>query len=310
MKVHVIDCHYVQKEFANALILEASNGDWALIDPNTESAIPHIESAVREHGLKFENFKYLIVTHIHLDHAAATGTWARRFAAVPVLCHTRAQRHLVDPAKLITSAKTVYGEETFQKLYGEIEPIPESQVRVQKNESTVNLGDEILTFYETPGHAKHHVCIFSKQSRFLFSGDMCGVSYPSLRSEHFFVIPSTSPTDFNPHDALDSLARLESLNSVAVFPTHFGRIDSVRELFSEMRMHYQFTITILQEFQTTQKSIRGSDLITAIEERWLKYVQDWSKTRGFEWSNEQITLLSLDLRINAQGMAWAIEHSE
>ena len=156
---------------------------------------------LKKEGLKPEDVQYLIITHVHLDHAGGSSALLKACPNAVLLAHPRAATHIIDPTKLIKSARLVYGESAFEKLYGEIEPVASARVRVMNDGETVQFGSRNLHFFYTRGHANHHFCILDSGSEGIFTGDSFGLAYPALQKNGLLIIPSTSPTDFNPDEA-------------------------------------------------------------------------------------------------------------
>jgi glyoxylase-like metal-dependent hydrolase (beta-lactamase superfamily II) len=156
-----------------------------------------------EKQLAPEQVRYVIPTHVHLDHAGGAGSMMAAFPNAELLIHPRGARHMIDPERLIASAMEVYGEPKFRHLYGEILPIDPQRVVEMEDGESVNLGGRLLEFRHTRGHANHHFCVWDKTSRGWFSGDMFGISYPWCRFPRGdYVFPATTPTQFDPEDFL------------------------------------------------------------------------------------------------------------
>src|SRR5262249_54286000 len=149
-------------------------------------------------GLGPEAVDYLIVTHVHLDHAGGSSLLMRECPNARLLAHPRAIPHLVDPSKLVASARQGYGDAEFEKLYGRIDPIEAGRVRAMDDGSRLGWAGAELEFLHTRGHANHHFCILLSESgkpRSIFTGDSFGLAYPELQQSGLFIFPSTSPTD-------------------------------------------------------------------------------------------------------------------
>jgi glyoxylase-like metal-dependent hydrolase (beta-lactamase superfamily II) len=185
--------------------------DGALVDPGPEASLPTLLAALGE-----ERPRALLLTHIHLDHAAATGAMVRRWPDLEVYVHERGAPHLIDPSKLLASAERLYGDQ-MQRLWGEIVPVPEANVRTLAGGETV-LGMRVAY---TPGHASHHVCYLHEDSGTAFVGDVAGVHIPS---SDFVVVP-TPPPDIDVETWEESLAIVEAWEPQRLALTHFGPIE-------------------------------------------------------------------------------------
>jgi glyoxylase-like metal-dependent hydrolase (beta-lactamase superfamily II) len=182
--------------------------DGVLVDPGPESSMRTLLEALGE-----EQPRALLLTHIHLDHAAATGALVRRWPELEVYVHERGAPHLIDPSKLLASAERLYGDQ-MERLWGEIVPVPEANVKPLAGGEDV-LGMQVAY---TPGHASHHVCYFHEESGTAFVGDVAAVRIPGVD----LVVPPTPPPDINIETWLDSIAIVESWRPERLALTHFG----------------------------------------------------------------------------------------
>jgi glyoxylase-like metal-dependent hydrolase (beta-lactamase superfamily II) len=195
--------------------------DGALVDPGPESSLPTLLEALGD-----ERPRALLLTHIHLDHAAATGALVRRWPDLEVYVHERGAPHLVDPSKLLASAERLYGAE-MERLWGEIVPVPEENVRPLAGGEDV-LGMRVAY---TPGHASHHVCYLHEESGTAFVGDVGGVRIPPFD----LIVPPTPPPDIDVESWLDSIAIVESWRPERLALTHFGQVENPIEHLETLR---------------------------------------------------------------------------
>jgi glyoxylase-like metal-dependent hydrolase (beta-lactamase superfamily II) len=158
----------------------------------------------------------VLLTHIHLDHAAATGALVRRWPDLDVYVHERGAPHLIDPSKLLASAERLYGDQ-LERLWGEIVPMPEASVHPLAGGERV-LGMRVAY---TPGHASHHVCYLHEESGTAFTGDVAGARIPGVD----LVVPPTPPPDIDVEAWEDSLGVVEGWNPERLALTHFGAIE-------------------------------------------------------------------------------------
>jgi len=195
--------------------------DEALVDPGPESSLPTLLEALGE-----ERPRSLLLTHIHLDHAAATGALVRRWPDLEVYVHERGAPHLVDPSKLLASASRLYGEQ-MERLWGEIVPVPEANVTALAGGETV-LGMRVAY---TPGHASHHVCYLHTDSGTAFVGDVAAVRIPGTG----LTIPPTPPPDIDIETWEDSTRIVEGWRPERLALTHFGAVDEPAAHLAEVR---------------------------------------------------------------------------
>jgi glyoxylase-like metal-dependent hydrolase (beta-lactamase superfamily II) len=189
----------------------------ALIDPGPASTIDTIEAGLTAHGLALADIQAILLTHIHLDHAGATGTLLRRYPHIQVYVHTRGAPHMIAPEKLIHSATRLYGD-AMQRLWGPILPVPEQAINVLSGGETLHIGGRALQVYDTPGHATHHVIYFDERSGAAWIGDTGGVCRPSASVAR----PATPPPDIDIEAWQRSLDLLRALNPSVLLLTHFG----------------------------------------------------------------------------------------
>jgi glyoxylase-like metal-dependent hydrolase (beta-lactamase superfamily II) len=168
----------------------------------------------------------LLLTHVHLDHAGATGVLCRRYPDLLVYVHPRGVRHLVDPSRLVKSAEMLYGD-AMEELWGEVAPVPEKRIRPLEDGATV----EGFHVAHTPGHASHYVCYMNKESGEAFVGDMAGVRIPP----HIHTVAPTPPPDIDVEAWLDSLHTIAAWNPQILCLTHFGQVTDVADQLHRVR---------------------------------------------------------------------------
>jgi glyoxylase-like metal-dependent hydrolase (beta-lactamase superfamily II) len=213
-------------------------GGAALIDPGPSSTLPALRAELARAGLAIPDLRAILLTHIHFDHAGATGTLVHEHPALRVYVHEKGAPHMVDPAKLVASATRLWGDE-MDRLWGEFRPVPSDRLVVLgggERISAAGAGRELEVQY-TPGHASHHVSYFSADTGIAFVGDAAGVRLQSGR----FVMPPTPPPDIDLEIWRDSLARIEEWRPGTLFVTHFGPYAPVGAHLTEMADHLELT---------------------------------------------------------------------
>lgn len=302
--IEVIDTGYLGRDRFAAAYLLIEGDRAAFIDNNTNAAIPRLMAALDSRGLSPGQVEYLIITHVHLDHAGGTSRLAKACPEATILAHPRAAPHIIDPTKLVASASAVYGADEFKRLYGTIEPVPEGRVRVMADEETLAFGQRELRFLHTRGHANHHVCIVDSGTGAIFTGDAFGLVYPDLQREGTFAFPSTSPTDFEPELARESIHRLLDEQPACVYPTHFGAVTDIETAAGQLLRHLEFAEALRDE-------ARDGDLPDDALEAWCEprlrdYFRGLLDTRGTLGRDSSTwELIGLDIKLNAQGIAFA-----
>lgn len=219
-----IDAGYVRPGTACFYLLE-QDGEYAVVETGTSHSFSALGQLLSERAIAPAQIRYVIPTHVHLDHAGGAGTMMAALPEAELLIHPRGLKHMVDPRRLVESAMAVYGEEAFRQLYGEITAVDPRRVRSLDDGACVDLGGRRLEIRHTRGHAEHHFCVWDEVSRGWFSGDMFGVSYPWFRfAGGDFLLPSTTPTQFDPDAYRASLQLLQDYNPQRMYLTHYGEI--------------------------------------------------------------------------------------
>lgn len=218
--------------------------DGVLVDPGPESS----------HGALLEALgdtvpERILLTHIHLDHAGATGALVRRWPGVEVWVHERGAPHLIDPSKLVASATRIYGDD-MERLWGEIIPVPEERLRVLSGGE--RLGPWHVEY--APGHASHHVAYLHEPTRVAFVGDVGGV-----RIEAGPVLPPTPPPDIDLEAWRASIDLVAGWSPERLAITHFG-------LFDDVRAHLHAIRVALERWATLAREVDGEAYADAIED--------------------------------------------
>jgi glyoxylase-like metal-dependent hydrolase (beta-lactamase superfamily II) len=215
--VRYIDLHFQQAPRVIATALLDAPGGVALVDPGPSSCLPALGSGLEALGVRLSDVTTLLLTHIHLDHAGATGTLVRDHPRIRVLVHERGARHLIDPARLIDSARRLYGDR-MDVLWGEFLPVPSGNVEALAGGERIEAGGRRFEVAYTPGHASHHVSYFDAASGLAFVGDTCGARIGGAS----FVMPPTPPPDIDLELWHQSLDRILRWSPSTLFLTHFG----------------------------------------------------------------------------------------
>lgn len=227
--VTTIDGHYQYRGRAAAYLIDDGD-EAAFIDNVTRFSVPYLLNALASRGLQPAQVRYLIVTHIHLDHSGGTAELLRHCPNAKVICHPRAAKHIIDPTRLIESATPVYGEEEFNKLFGKIEAVDETRVESIEDSATLPLGSRTLTFFDAPGHARHHLVIQDSATNSMFAGDAFGICYSQLQhGTRAYLNYVCAPPQFDPGAAKSTIRRIVDSGIDRVFVTHFGQCDAVRQ---------------------------------------------------------------------------------
>lgn len=219
--VLVIDTHLMGRPRVVASYALLGN-EPALIDPGPASTLPSLEAGLALHGLGLADIRHIIITHIHLDHAGATGPILVRNPAIHVHVHAKGAPHLIDPSRLVNSATLLWGD-LMDTLWGTPCPVPRESIMTLVGGETLRIGGRVLRAYDAPGHAKHHLVWFDELSGGAFVGDNVGVRLPDMRHTR----PATPPPDVDIEGWLRTTDMIAALDPQWLLPTHFGPFSDV-----------------------------------------------------------------------------------
>jgi glyoxylase-like metal-dependent hydrolase (beta-lactamase superfamily II) len=214
----IIDTMMHGREGITAAFIVRGDDATALVESGPRSSLDHVLTGLERAGI--EQLDWILVTHIHLDHAGAAGTLAQRFPEARVAVHPVGAPHLVDPSKLWASASRIYGND-MERLWGGIDPLPEDRIEILEDGDSIDLGGRRLTALETPGHAGHHHAYQDDGTGLVFTGDSLGVSPRGMAAFR----PATPPPEFNLEIALASIERIRTSGASSLWLTHFGPSD-------------------------------------------------------------------------------------
>jgi len=301
--LYALDAGYVRPLLA-AIHLVVDSGRVAVIDTGSNAALPRVLQALAELSVDVDAVDYVILSHIHLDHAGGAGAMMRAFPNAKLVVHPRGVRHMVDPAKLMAATEEVYGRELARSLYGELVPVAAERVVATTDGLTLAIGARRLVCYDAPGHAKHHVVIHDPQAAAVFTGDTFGLSYREMDVDgRAFVFPTTTPSQFEPDHLRRSIERILALQPEAVYLTHFSRIAPPEPLAADLLRRLERLVVI------TRSAAVGAR--EAIEPRIATEMADFllaeARQHGVRLTDEEILALwRNDIDLNAQGLAlWA-----
>lgn len=225
-----VDLQFLGKPEIIATAILRAPGGVALIDPGPSTTIETLRAALKQKGIAIGDVRQLLLTHIHLDHAGATGSLVRENPSIDVIVHERGAPHMADPAKLLASATRLYGEADMERLWGEFIAVPASNLRPLRGGETIVAGGRELDVAYTPGHASHHVSYFDRGSRVAFVGDTAGIR----RGAGGYVMPPTPPPDIDLEAWRESEAKILAWDPDTLFMTHFGPYHGARLQFQQL----------------------------------------------------------------------------
>ena len=236
-----LDLHFYGVDGVIASVVLHGPGGVAIIDPGPSSTLPALRAGLEQAGIALADVRSILLTHIHLDHAGATGTLVLENPAIQVYVHEKGAPHMVDPSKLIASATRLWGDE-MDRLWGEMRPVPVENLRILRGGERIAAGGRDLDVAYTPGHASHHVSYFSADAGIAFVGDTAGVR---LQAGHY-VMPPTPPPDIDLEAWRGSFARISAWGPETLFITHFGPFAAVAAHLTAMADHLELTSALVK----------------------------------------------------------------
>ncbi|MBA4093870.1 MAG: MBL fold metallo-hydrolase [Candidatus Accumulibacter sp.] len=296
--IYAFDAGYVRPLLA-AIHLIVENGRAAIVDTGSNESLGAVERALAELGLTPECVDYVILTHIHLDHAGGAGSMMRAFPNARLVVHPRGARHMADPAKLVAGATAVYGAAEVRRLYGEVLPIDAARIVEATHELRLDLAGRELLCLDTPGHARHHICIVDRKSGGIFTGDTFGLSYRELDTDgRQFIFPTTTPVQFDPQAMYASLELLMSYRPTAMYLTHYSKVVDVAAKAAELHRLIDAHLDIARREKDS-----GPDRHSRMRAMLAHLLVDEAKAFGCQLPPAEILeIFATDLELNAQGL--------
>ena len=294
-----------ERPMLDAVHLVVEGGRAALVDTASNASLPKVLSALDAKGLSAADVDWVLLTHVHLDHAGGAGSYMRHFPNARLTVHPRGARHMIDPARLVAGTVEVYGADEAKRMYGDIVPVPAERVVETPDGASVSLNGRRFEFLDTPGHARHHVCIVDERSGHVFAGDTFGLSYRELDVDgRPAIFPSTTPVQFDPPALHASIDRLLARRPGAVYVTHFGQVRDVQRCGEDLHRlidaHAQLGLACERDgLEGERRSQRLREGVRAI-------VLDEAQRQRWPLEREALlALFDLDIRLNAAGLeAW------
>ncbi|MBN9406972.1 MAG: MBL fold metallo-hydrolase [Burkholderiales bacterium] len=297
--IHVIDTGFVRPRLDAAyLVIEKGRG--AFIDCGVNHSVPRLLAALAGANLAPADVDWLILTHVHLDHAGGAGELLRQLPHARLAVHPRGARHMIDPSRLWAGATAVYGETEMQRSYGRLVPVPAERVVEAPDGHEVDLAGRRLICLDTPGHARHHNAIFDPVSGWVFSGDTFGVSYREFdTAQGPFIVPATSPSEFDPPALHRSIERLLALKPAAVCPTHYGPLTPVERLAADLHEQIDAMVSIGRAAAGLPVNERHARLRAELRALYTGCAARHGWTGGEAAAAEWLVI---DIELNAQGL--------
>jgi glyoxylase-like metal-dependent hydrolase (beta-lactamase superfamily II) len=295
--IYAIDTGFHRARF-DAAYLVVDGHRAAFVDTGTNSAHPRLMGALSALGLNAEDVEMVIPTHVHLDHAGGVGRLMQALPRATLWVHERGARHLIDPSALYQGALAVYGQAEMDRSYGSLVGVDAQRVRTTHDGMTLELGARPLLVIDTPGHAKHHHCMWDEASRGWFTGDTFGLSYREFDHDQngAWVMPTTTPVQFEPEALRTSIERLLARQPQWIYLTHYGRVGDSQRLGRILLGLLDRTVQAGQMLR--EHPARHNALKDALQALYEQSLAEHGMARS-----DTAALLALDVELNAQGMA-------
>lgn len=304
--IFAIDADYVRPQLA-AIHLIVENGRAAFVDTGCNNSLPNVMAALDELGIAPGSVDYVILTHIHLDHAGGAGAMMRTFPDARLVVHPRGARHMADPTRLIEGAAAVYGKEEVRRLYGDVLPIDVHRIIEATHGLNVDLAGRQLCCLDTPGHAKHHIALVDNKTGGIFTGDIFGLSYRELDTDgRQFIFPTTTPVQFDPVAMHASIDLVMSYQPDAIYLTHFSQVRDTAAKALELHRLVDAHVAIARR----EKSA-GADRHARIREGLEQLLLNETRRFGCHLPASGILeIFDTDLELNAQGLGVWIDNEK
>lgn len=283
-----------------AIHILVERGHAAIVDTGGSRSAPRVIAALERLGVPPQDVDYVILTHVHLDHAGGAGALMQLFPNAQLTVHPRGARHIIDPSRLIDGTIAVYGEPFMDRVYGTVVPVQAERVIETAHESRIAFQGRELAFFDTPGHARHHVCVWDAKASAIFTGDTFGLAYTELDDPHQrYIFPTTSPTQFDPDAAHRSLELIAGLKPNAAYLAHYGEVRDVAARAADLHRlvdaHAQLGLAEKDSGEARPARLRAGVERLALAE---------ADRRGWEHRRDEVLdLMRDDIELNALGIA-------
>ena len=282
-----------------ACYLIEHDGMAGFIDTGVGNNVPMLINLLKRKGISLDSVAYVMPTHVHLDHAGGAGRLMQELPNAKLIMHPRGARHMIEPERLQAGSMAVYGEKLYQEIFGELVPVPPHRVIEVGDGYELDFNGRKLIFLDTPGHARHHYCIYDALSSGIFSGDTFGASYSELNAGRIpFIFPPSTPVQFDPIAWKETLERLMTLQPKRIFVTHFGMHENVGLLVKLLKQMIEQYVEIAEEVKESDNPAEKiSDGIMRLSINMLL-----DNECGLDIDQIK-SLLHMDMVLNGQGLA-------
>ena len=301
--ITIIDTGYIRPGLCAAYLVHGDGGRAALVDCGTATCAERVLAAIDAAGVAREALDWLLVTHVHLDHAGGAGPLMRALPNARLVVHPRGAQHMVDPTKLIAGARRVYGEAMFARDHAGMLPVDAARVVVAEDGHVVPLAGRPLLCIDSPGHALHHYSVWDARTRSWFAGDAFGLSYRELDTANgAFGVPTTSPVQFDPDQMKASIRRLVAHGPAVIRVAHYGAVTECERLAVDLVAQVDAMARIAREADGRP------DRHARIAGELVRLYVGRARAHGVADAERVVPeVLGNDIEINAQGLETWLE---
>ena len=302
--IYLIDTGFHRPLFDGAYLI-VEHGRAAFVDTGTNFALPRLLGTLDDLGLARDAVDYVIATHVHLDHAGGVGLLMQSLPRATLLVHPRGARHMIDPSALYQGALAVYGQQAMDRDYGQLIPVPVERVQSSHDGLSIHLAGRPLQLIYSPGHARHHHCVWDQRSAGWFTGDTFGLSYREFDNPAgAWIMPSSTPVQFEPEALRQSIHRLLSRQPQCMYLTHFGQVGDVDRLGALLYEQIDAMVALGQQLR------EAPDRHQALKSGLEDLARAQLRRHGNADIDAGLAALALDLELNAQGLATWLDRAQ
>lgn len=286
--IHTLDLNFQgQPESIASYMIEHDDGV-ILVETGPGSTLKSLEAALKAHGYGFQNITHVFLTHIHLDHAGASGYLASQGAQIHV--HPMGAAHMLNPEKLLASAGRIYGE-LMEPLWGQFLPVPEEKLTILQDNDEVVVGNLRFRALNTPGHAEHHYAYLFEDV--CFTGDVGAVRIPGYQ---YLRLPMPPP-ELNIEKWRGTIARLQRMDIKRIAPTHFG-------VFEDADWHLRSILVVLDEVEVwLNQNMPPNPPIDELKRSFLLWMEKQARAQGLTPDVIEAYRLANPLEMSVDGLS-------
>jgi glyoxylase-like metal-dependent hydrolase (beta-lactamase superfamily II) len=280
--VGIIDLNFQSHPALIASYVIKTSDGVALIETGPGSTIPALKQGLGELAVDINDIRHILVTHIHLDHAGASGSLLAELPDATLYVHERGARHMINPERLIASARQIYGA-LMDPLWGDFLPTPEDRTVSITDGDSIQVGDTTLDVHYTPGHASHHVAFHEPERNIVFAGDVAGVRVPPSP----LVWPPTPPPDVDIEAWKSSTQRLRDLDPEKILVTHFDEYSDVWRHLDQLDARLDQWVEWVEDWRAREMS--RDEMIAALESAVLEEIENEPDSASTVYATKYVT---------------------